>query len=85
MESGVREYVWPPNGYCFKEESLSPVFCKPKLIPLKSVTLEKLEKMQAEAMEKLKEMERMAAQEKEKVNGEASDTSKQADIWQADA
>lgn len=62
MDSGIKEIVWPPNGFLFKEETLSPVFCKPKLIPLKSVTLEKLEKMQSEALEKLKELERAAAE-----------------------
>lgn len=56
-DEGIKEVFWPPNGYLFKEITLSPVFCKPKLIPLKSVTLEKLERMQADALEKLKQME----------------------------
>ena len=34
------------------------VLCKPKLLPLKSVTLEKMEKMQKEAQEQVKEQER---------------------------
>lgn len=33
------------------------VLCKPKLLPLKSVTLEKLEKMQMEAQEAVKQQE----------------------------
>lgn len=56
-DEGIREVFWPASGYLFKEVALSPVFCKPKLIPLKSVTLEKLEKMQLEALEKLRQME----------------------------
>jgi BBSome-interacting protein 1 len=56
-DEGIKEVFWPPAGYLFKEVALSPVFCKPKLIPLKSVTLEKLERMQADALEKLKQME----------------------------
>ncbi|KAI5627639.1 BBSome-interacting protein 1, partial [Silurus asotus] len=33
------------------------VLCKPKLLPLKSVTLEKLEKMQQEAQELIRQQE----------------------------
>lgn len=33
------------------------VLCKPKLLPLKSVTLEKLEKMQQEAQEVIRQQE----------------------------
>ncbi|KPP71039.1 BBSome-interacting protein 1-like, partial [Scleropages formosus] len=35
------------------------VLCKPKLLPLKSVTLEKLEKMQREAQEAIRQQEAM--------------------------
>lgn len=38
------------------------VLCKPKLLPLKSVTLEKLEKMQMEAQEAIKKQELMSKQ-----------------------
>jgi BBSome-interacting protein 1 len=68
-DEGIREVFWPPTGYLFKEVSLSPVFCKPKLIPLKSVTLEKLERMQADALEKLKQMEE---EEQKRQNEEAA-------------
>lgn len=37
----------------FQKEALTPIFCKPKLIPLKTVTTQKLEKMRKEQMEKL--------------------------------
>ncbi|VDN26082.1 unnamed protein product [Gongylonema pulchrum] len=47
----LKEVLGVQNGLLFCEEALSPVFCKPKLIPLKSVTLEKLEKMQKESVE----------------------------------
>ena len=40
--------ILPRNGMTYTEESQSMVFCKPKIMPLKSVTLEKLEKMQRE-------------------------------------
>ena len=33
------------------------ILCKPKLLPLKSVTLEKLEKMQMEAQEAVRQQE----------------------------
>ena len=55
------------------------VLCKPKLLPLKSVTLEKLEKMQKEANEKAKamqeEMERENVGAKEQFIGGGSDKS----------
>ena len=35
------------------------VLCKPKLLPLKSVTLEKMEKMQKEAQDQVKEQDRL--------------------------
>lgn len=46
--------VLPKTGMVFTEETLDMVLCKPKILPLKSVTLEKLEQMQKEAQEKLK-------------------------------
>lgn len=39
------------------EDVPTMVLCKPKLLPLKSVTLEKLEKMQLEAQEAIKKQE----------------------------
>jgi hypothetical protein len=36
-----------------EESKLSWTFCKPKLLPLKTFTIEKLEKLQKEAEEKL--------------------------------
>lgn len=39
------------------EDVPTMVLCKPKLLPLKSVTLEKLEKMQMEAQEAVKQQE----------------------------
>ena len=32
----------PKQGFLFEEDSPSSVICKPKLMPLKSVTLEKV-------------------------------------------
>lgn len=47
--------VLPSTGLLFQEEFQSFVLSKPKLIPLKSVTLQKLENMQQEAEKKAKE------------------------------
>ena len=47
--------VLPKRGLVFQESSPQLVLCKPKLLPLKSFTLEKLENMQKEAAEKAKE------------------------------
>lgn len=48
------KYTLPTTGYIFEEDVSRYVLCKPKLMPMKSITLVKLEKMQKEAEEKLK-------------------------------
>ena len=46
--------VLPQSGKVFCEnDDLTPVLCKPKILPLKSVTLEKIEEMERKANEKL--------------------------------
>ena len=49
--------VLPKTGLLYTEQSVMPVLCKPKILPLKSVTLEKLERMQQESQEMLKQQE----------------------------
>lgn len=68
MSNELKEVLSARNAVLFCEEELSPVFCKPKLIPLKSVTLEKLERMQNEAMEIMKRMEENSNETITKVN-----------------
>uniref|UniRef100_A0AC34FHA1 BBSome-interacting protein 1 n=1 Tax=Panagrolaimus sp. ES5 TaxID=591445 RepID=A0AC34FHA1_9BILA len=92
----LKEFIYPQSGMLFKEEIIGPIFCKPKLIPLKSVTLEKLESMQQEGLEKMKQMEasRIAAEKQEAEDSAAAAASaegaevgeggKRADIWAAD-
>lgn len=48
----VKHFV-PKVGLLHHRESLQLILCKPKLMPLKSMTLEKLQKMQSEAENKL--------------------------------
>ncbi|XP_065495248.1 BBSome-interacting protein 1 [Caloenas nicobarica] len=43
--------VLPKQGQLSVEDAASMVLCKPKVLPLKSVTLEKLEKLQRAALE----------------------------------
>ena len=50
------------TGQLSLEDVPTMILCKPKLLPLKSVTLEKLEKMQMEAQEAVKQQE-LAAKE----------------------
>nr|CAD7426676.1 unnamed protein product [Timema monikensis] len=50
----MKDYI-PQRGLLHYEDNPQYILCKPKLMPLKSVTLEKLEKMQKEAEEKLKQ------------------------------
>lgn len=52
------EYI-PSTGLLHCEETDELILCKPKLMPLKSVTLEKLEKMQNDAEKKLKEQQEL--------------------------
>lgn len=49
--------VLPTQGNLYSEQTPMPVLCKPKILPLKSVTLEKLEQMQKDAQEVVKRQE----------------------------
>ncbi|CAM5129930.1 unnamed protein product [Eretmochelys imbricata] len=49
--------VLPKQGQLSVEDVATMVLCKPKLLPLKSVTLEKLEKMQQAAQETIRQQE----------------------------
>ncbi|XP_022337389.1 BBSome-interacting protein 1-like [Crassostrea virginica] len=49
--------VLPKQGLLYQEDMPTVVLCKPKILPLKSVTLEKLERMQREAQETVKQQE----------------------------
>lgn len=48
---------YPTTGQLSIEDVPTMILCKPKLLPLKSVTLEKLEKMQMEAQEAVRQQE----------------------------
>lgn len=63
--------VLPKHGMIYEEDTPKLVLCKPKLLPLKSVTLEKLEKMQAEAQEKVKQQEEEAQKAAESATKES--------------
>lgn len=44
--------IVPKDGIlCYEEESFF-ILCKPKLLPIKSVTIEKMERLQREAQDK---------------------------------
>lgn len=49
------DVILPDFGKLFYEQKSDLVFCKPHLMPLKSITLEKLETMQKQAHEQLRE------------------------------
>lgn len=46
MEKPLLQEVLPKHGMLYEEDVLNSLLCKPKILSLKSVTLEKLEKMQ---------------------------------------
>ncbi|XP_077114159.1 BBSome-interacting protein 1 [Ranitomeya variabilis] len=56
VKSMFRE-VLPKQGQLCVEDVPTMVMCKPKLLPLKSVTLTKLEKMQRDAQETIRQQE----------------------------
>lgn len=58
----IHYQVLPKSGHIFAEDLPSSVLCKPKILPLKSVTLEKLEKMQREAQDAVMEQDKMERQ-----------------------
>ena len=50
------EAVLPRAGVIFSEsDELSHILCKPKILPLKSITLQKIEEMERAAFEKVKQ------------------------------
>jgi BBSome-interacting protein 1 len=58
MSQGSLSEWLPKKGQVYQEDLPSVVLCKPKILPLKSVTLEKMEKMQKDAQEQVKEQEK---------------------------
>ena len=65
MPEPFRE-VLPKRGLLFTESQPQTVLCKPKLLPLKSLTLERLETMQREAKDKAREQMRQEEEEAER-------------------
>ena len=65
--------VLPKKGLLFTESQPQLTLCKPKLLPLKSVTLLKMERMQKEAKERAKvEQEKITHEEEEDKRRAAS-------------
>ena len=60
----------PKRGLVYQESNPQLVLCKPKRLPLKSGTREKLEKIQKDANEKAKAMQEEIEKEKEQMNNE---------------
>ncbi|VDD92950.1 unnamed protein product [Enterobius vermicularis] len=86
MAQKLKEILGPQDGILSCEEELAPVFCKPKLIPLKSITVEKLERMQRDATEKAQAAK---TAENDSGEGDATDhtsTGQKAkpDIWSSE-
>lgn len=53
------------TGQLSMEDVPVMILCKPKLLPLKSVTLEKLEKMQLDAQEAIRQQEAAAREQQQ--------------------
>uniref|UniRef100_A0AC11EHH5 Uncharacterized protein n=1 Tax=Ovis aries TaxID=9940 RepID=A0AC11EHH5_SHEEP len=52
------------SGQLYVEDITTMVLCKPKLLPLKSLTLEKLEKMQQAAQDTIRQQEMTEKEQK---------------------
>ncbi len=57
MSAGPIREVLPKQGLLYHEDVPTTVLCKPKIMPMKSVTMEKLETIQKEAQEIIKSQE----------------------------
>merc|ERR1712168_953016 len=57
MATAEFKEVLPKAGLLHHEATYNFVLCKPKIMPLKSITLEKLEKMQKEAQELVRDQD----------------------------
>ncbi|KJH42862.1 hypothetical protein DICVIV_11139 [Dictyocaulus viviparus] len=44
----LHETLTAASAFLFKDEAMTPIFCKPKLLPLKTITAQKLDAMQKE-------------------------------------
>ena len=53
-EQVLPEYI-PTKGVLYFEESSQMVLCKPRIMPLKSATLERMEQIQKEAADAVKD------------------------------
>lgn len=53
-KEGQINFAVPSAGFIFGEDVNQYVLCKPKLMPLRSMTMEKLEKMQKDAEDKMR-------------------------------
>ncbi|CAF0831591.1 unnamed protein product [Adineta steineri] len=61
QKTRIDEYL-PTQGLLYFDEQLKYVISKPKIMPLKSLTLEKLETLQTEAQDKLKQQEKLGVE-----------------------
>ncbi|KHJ86213.1 hypothetical protein OESDEN_14045 [Oesophagostomum dentatum] len=75
--SSLKETLSAADAFLFKDEAMTPIFCKPKLLPLKTITTQKLDAMQKEAKNRAK-----AAEEVPPDTTPSGET--KADIWTAD-
>lgn len=64
--SQINSYFFLNLGQLSVEDITTMVLCKPKLLPLKSLTLEKLEKMQQTAQDTIRQQE-MAEKEQQQI------------------
>lgn len=60
--------IIPSEGAVIDSENVNYILCKPKLLPIKSITIEKLEKLQQTANERAKKVEQEEAARETLIN-----------------
>lgn len=96
MANNSLKEIVPKTGLVFYELNLNPILCKPKLLPLKSVTLEKLEKMQRESQAKVRDLEAQLEKEEKILQSSSAGLTEgagetkvhstaQPDVWNAES
>ena len=68
----VLKEVLPRKGLLYQEDAANLALCRPKLMPLKSVTLEKLEQMQKTAQEKGRQQQEQQQEQQGMGSGHGS-------------
>ncbi|PIC30393.1 hypothetical protein B9Z55_021645 [Caenorhabditis nigoni] len=84
-EINLEERLTTEDTYLFKKEKIDFVFCKCKLLPMKTPNTQQLEKMRNEQMERMKKDPKNQEEDQDGPSISESKTEKSAaDIWKSE-